>query len=74
MSGAEERILRLDAVPHDPTCAARTSGSESMYRALEAVENVIRTVQHHLEGFVVLIAADFTGHHHRFSSRSQIAI
>jgi hypothetical protein len=53
----------LDAVADDPAAAAWTTRCERLDRALEAVEGMTLSAENDLEGFVVVISADFTWSH-----------
>jgi hypothetical protein len=53
----------FNAVTDNPAAAVIASWRQSMDRALEAVERVLRSANTHLECLVILIAANFTSTH-----------
>ena len=59
MAAAVDLAIRLDAVSDDATIAVIAFGRERVNRALETVERVVFTIGDDLEGFVVIIAANF---------------
>src|SRR5512143_3820155 len=60
---AEEAAARLDAVADDLTSAVPALGSQGVDGAFEAVEDVRLSRDLDLEGFVVIVSADFADCH-----------
>src|SRR5215208_5120313 len=60
---AKEGALRLNPVPYDLAAAVLAHRREPVDGAFEAVERMGITGGDHLEGQVVVIAADFTSSH-----------
>src|SRR6185295_1775204 len=68
VDAAVDRARRLDAVADDAAAAVLATRRQGVDRALEAVEDVGRTLHHHLEGLIVVVSADFTSRHHNLLS------
>jgi hypothetical protein len=60
---AEECSLGLDPVPYDLAAAVLAHRSEPVNGTFEAVESMGITGGNHLEGQVIVVAADFTSSH-----------
>jgi hypothetical protein len=65
---AEERAVLLEPMTHDADAADLAGRGKRMDRAFETVERVRLPIADDLEGFVVVVAAGFTGCH-GFTSR-----
>jgi hypothetical protein len=63
VSAAVESPLGLDPVANDLALTVLAHRGEFVYRALEAVERMGVSGSDHLEGQVVVVAADFTSSH-----------
>jgi len=63
VSTAKEGALRLNPVPYDLAAAVLAHRSEPVDGAFEAVEGMGVTGGNHLEGQVIVVAADFTSSH-----------
>src|SRR5215510_336331 len=71
VGAAIERVLGLDAMPDDPAAALRADRGQLLDRAFEAVEDVLPARRDHLEGQVIIVAANFTlSHVHTSSGKS----
>src|SRR5262245_52370727 len=60
---AEHPVVLLQPVADDARAAMGAGGRQRLDRALEAVEGMGLAGHHHLEGFVVIIAASFASRH-----------
>ena len=58
-----EGVVGFNAVPDDLAPAVVADGGELMNRALKAVERVMLSAHHHLEGLVILVFANFACRH-----------
>jgi hypothetical protein len=63
MDTAEDLAILFNAVTDNPASAVRTLGCQGMNRALEAIEHVRASSEGYLEGFVVIVSANFTEGH-----------
>ncbi len=75
MCTAEDAAVLLHAMPDHPASAMRTSRSERLYCAFEAVEDVGRVLHDDLKGLVVRVATNLAlcGRHADDSSLARLA-
>jgi len=65
VGAAIESVLGLDPVPDDPAPALSADRGQLLDRAFEAVEDMLPARRDHLEGQIIIVAANFTlGHAH----------
>src|SRR6266511_595045 len=63
IGAAIERVLGLDAMPDDPAAALSADRGQLLDRAFEAVEDMLPARRDHLEGQIIIVAANFTLSH-----------
>ena len=63
MDAAINAAVLLHAVSDDFAAAVRADRRQSVDRALKAVERVMLSAHHHLEGLVILVFANFACRH-----------
>jgi hypothetical protein len=74
MGTTEERALRLDPMPQDPTATVITHWCQLLYGALKAIEGMRLAGRDHLKREVVIVAADFTASHASSSAVGSVTL